>query len=79
MFDLGIPLLITGFSTDTVGACTQLVISGRNFGTEKELIKVMVGKSRREASIIGSDGNHIYAVVAARSDSGRIYVEVGAE
>ena len=39
----------------------------------------MVGKSRREASIIGSDGNHIYAVVAARSDTGRIYVEVGAE
>lgn len=79
VFDPGIPVQITGFSPDTGGAGTQLVISGRNFGTEKELIKVMVGKSRREASIIGSDGNHIYAVVAARSDTGRIYVEVGAE
>ena len=44
VFDPGIPVQITGFSPDTGGAGTQLVISGRNFGTEKELIKVMVGK-----------------------------------
>lgn len=79
VFDPGLPVKVESFSPDTGGAGTQMVIIGENFGTDKNLIKVFVGKKRKEAAVVGADGNHIYAVVAARTDTGKVYVQVGME
>ena len=40
VFDPGIPVQITGFSPDTGGAGTQLVISGRNLEQKRNLLRL---------------------------------------
>lgn len=73
-FDPNAPVTISDFTPDSGGVSTQMVIYGSNFGTDKSLIKVFVND--KEAAVIGSNGNAIYALVPSRAGTGRVRVVV---
>jgi len=54
------PVEITGFEPDSGGLATKLFITGNNFGSDPKKIKVYFNDM--PAPVVGSDGNHIYAI-----------------
>lgn len=77
VFDPALPVVLESFSPDSGGVGTQMIIKGKNFGTDPKLVQVQVGKRGYKASVVGVDGEHIYAVVASQSDTGKVVVTVG--
>lgn len=73
--DLNAPSVFESFSPDSGGIGTQLIIRGKNFGTDPSYLRVTVND--KEAAIVGVDDDAIYAVVPARADTGYVRLYVG--
>lgn len=73
--DLNVPTVFEGFSPDSGGVKTQLIIRGKNFGTDTTYLRVTVNNKR--AAIVGVSDDVIYAIVPARADTGYIRLYVG--
>jgi DNA-binding beta-propeller fold protein YncE len=52
---------VTGFTPDSGGAATQLMIYGSNFGSNKDEIEVAV--NGKQAPVVNSNGSVIYALI----------------
>lgn len=73
--DPNVPVEITSFFPDSGGVGTQLILYGRNFGTDTSFIKVTV--NGKNAKVIGVNNNVAYAVVPTRADTGEVKVKIG--
>jgi|GEM_PF-142020 len=73
--DAAIETTVTSFFPDSGAIATKLILHGNNFGTDTSYIKVTV--NGKNAAVIGSDGNAIYAIVPARADTGFVKVHIG--
>ncbi|MDR2385669.1 MAG: IPT/TIG domain-containing protein [Tannerella sp.] len=59
-YDPSKPVRVDSFEPDSGGMATKVFIQGSNFGTDPTKIKVYFNDLR--APVVGSDGNHIYAI-----------------
>ena len=73
--DLNAPSVFESFSPDSGGIGTQLIIRGKNFGSDPNYVKVTV--NNKEAAIVGMDDEVIYAIVPARADTGYVRLFIG--
>lgn len=73
--NLNEPTVFESFSPDSGGIGTQLIIRGKNFGSDSSYLRVTV--NNKEASIVGVDDEIIYAIVPARADTGYVRLYVG--
>lgn len=70
------PVVLTSFAPTEGGARDKILLNGSNFGTDADKIKVYFNKTR--ASVIGSSGDCIYAIVPRLpGDNPTISVVVG--
>ena len=74
-FDASAPVEVTGFTPESGGAGQRLVIYGKNFGTDVELVTVLVGG--KEAVVISVNGESIYCLVPKQAFGGAIEVRIG--
>jgi hypothetical protein len=75
-YDPSQPVTVTSFYPDEGGMATRIIINGSNFGSDKEKIRVWYNQKR--ASIIGSNGEHLYVVTPRQpGDTCVISVAVG--
>lgn len=63
------------FAPDSGGVGTQLIIKGKNFGTDTSYLRVTV--NGKNAPIVGVKSDVICAIVPARADTGLVKVYVG--
>lgn len=73
-FDTSKPVSIERFTPDSGGVSTQMIIYGKNFGTDPAQIKVFIND--KPAPVIGTTGTIIYALVPSRAGTGRVKVIV---
>lgn len=73
--NLDVESTFESFSPDSGGVGTQLIIRGRNFGTDPSYLKVTV--NNKLAPIVGVVDSIIYAIVPARADTGYVRLFVG--
>ena len=73
--DLSKHSVFESFSPDSGGIGTQLIIRGKNFGSDPSYVKVTV--NNKEAAIVGMDDEVIYAIVPARADTGYVRLFIG--
>ncbi|WP_423130170.1 SMP-30/gluconolactonase/LRE family protein [Gaoshiqia sp. Z1-71] len=71
----GVETSISSYFPDSGGIATKLILNGRNFGTDTAYIKVTV--NGKNAAVIGSDGEAIYAIVPVRADTGLVRAYIG--
>lgn len=76
-FDPSQPVVVSGFTPETGGAGQRLVIYGKNFGTNKDIVKVFIGG--KEAVVISVNGDSLYCLVPKQAFGGDIEVIVGEE
>lgn len=76
-FDPSQPVLVTDFIPKSGGAGQRLVIYGKNFGTDPDIVKVFVGG--KEATVIGVNGESIYCLVPMKAIAGDIEVRIGGD
>ncbi|RNC65951.1 IPT/TIG domain-containing protein [Proteiniphilum sp. X52] len=79
-FNPNLPVEITGFIPDSGRYSEKVVISGSNFGNDKEKVKVYFfeGASVREASVVNVNGSSIYCI-APRLPNGNNHLRVVVE
>lgn len=70
-----VPTTITSYYPDSGGVATKIILHGSNFGTDLSYLKVTVND--KNAAVIGSDGEAIYAIVPVRADTGAVKLFVG--
>jgi sugar lactone lactonase YvrE len=68
---------VTSYFPDSGGIATKIILHGNNFGTDTSYIKVLV--NGHNATVIGSDGKSIYAIVPRQAGSGPVKVRIGKE
>lgn len=73
--DASSPVIVNRFYPTTGGQGTEILITGKNFSTRPEEIKVTVGK--KELKVLSSNMNNIMAIVPAKLGDGLINVQVG--
>lgn len=66
---------LDSFSPETGGVGTQLIIRGKNFGSDPRFVRVTV--NNKEASIVNMKDDIIYAIVPARADTGYVRLYIG--
>lgn len=69
------PTTVTDYYPHEGGVATKLIIHGTNFGTDTAYIKVSV--NGKNARVIASDGDAIYAIVPSRAGTGDVEVQIG--
>ncbi len=74
-YDPSQSVVFNKFIPEEGGVGTQLILFGENFGSDTSLVKVFVNDI--PAPVIGVNDQRIYAVVAARSDTGKVRLEMG--
>lgn len=74
-YDPNQPVEITDFTPDSGGGNTFVVIHGKNFGTDKSLVKLTVGG--KEAVVINVLGDCLYAIVPPKAFKGNFVLTVG--
>jgi DNA-binding beta-propeller fold protein YncE len=74
-FDSSLPVEISDFTPKKGGEKQRLIIYGKNFGNDTEIIQVFIGG--KEAKVIGVAGDAIYCVVPVRAFNGDIEVRIG--
>lgn len=65
-FDAGKPIEITGFQPDSGGIATQMIIDGKNFGSDTTGLRVYFVDSlgtRHRAGLVSSNGEKLYLTV----------------
>ena len=73
--DLSKRSVFESFSPDSGGIGTQLIIRGKNFGSDPEYVTVTV--NNKIAPIVRMDDEMIYAIVPARADTGYVRLYIG--
>ncbi|RXG25900.1 IPT/TIG domain-containing protein [Leeuwenhoekiella marinoflava] len=76
-FDASVPVEVTGFTPESGGAGQRLVIYGKNFGTDVDLVSVLVGG--KKAVVISVNGESIYCLIPKQAFGGDIEVRIGQE
>lgn len=71
-YDPSKPVVVDRILPDSGGVTTQLVVVGKNFGTDTSLVKVYV--NGKIARVIGVNDTRIYAVVPSRAGTGKVEV-----
>lgn len=74
-YNPSLPVEITGFTPDTGGGGTRMVVYGKNFGTDVSLMKLTVGGL--DAKIINVLGDCMYCTVPQKAYSGNLVLTVG--
>jgi hypothetical protein len=74
-YDPAKPVSVQGFSPESGGVSTQMLITGTNFGTDTSQIRVLV--NGKQAPVISSDGTRILALVPSRAGTGEVKVLIG--
>ena len=70
--DPNIETKFTTYYPDSGGVASKLIVYGSNFGTDTSYIKVTVND--KNAKVIASDGEAIYAIVPSRAGTGEVKV-----
>ena len=73
-FDPSKPLVITGFTPESLGAGNDFVIHGDNFGIDKSKVKVTLGG--KNAVVIGVNNTRIYCLMPQGAYDGDVQVSV---
>ena len=73
-FDSSRPIEINEFLPKSGGGNTKIVIKGKNFGTDKELLDLKIGG--KEAVVISVKGNSMFAIVPPKAYSGKIELTI---
>ena len=73
-FDPNQPVVITSFTPDKVGSYDQMIIYGKNFGTDKENVSLTLGG--KKAVVINVMSDKLYAMVPSLALSGEISLTV---
>lgn len=77
-YDPAKPVQLKGFSPDSGGIATKIILTGENFGTDESLIKVYFNK--KQASVISSLGDKLYALVPKLpGDTCIVSVKIGSD
>ena len=76
-FDSSKPVVVSGFTPESGGAGQRLVIYGKNFGTDPNIVSVFVGG--KEAKVISVNGESLYCLVPKQAFGGDIEVRIGEE
>ncbi|MDR1881525.1 MAG: IPT/TIG domain-containing protein [Prevotella sp.] len=76
-FDPSQPVLISDFTPEEGGMGQRLVIYGKNFGNDPDIVRVFIGG--KEANVIGAEGESLYCLVPRKAFKGDIEVHVGDE
>lgn len=76
-FDPSQPVEITDFLPKEGGVGQRLVIYGKNFGNDPNIVDVYIGG--KKAKVIGVDNNGIYVLVPGKAYKGDIEVRIGDE
>ena len=66
------PVVVDRILPDSGGVTTQMVVIGKNFGSDTSLVKVFV--NGKQARVIGVNDTRIYAVVPSRAGTGKVEV-----
>ena len=74
-FDASKPVVVSGFTPESGGAGQRLVIYGKNFGTDPNIVSVFVGG--KEAKVISVNGESLYCLVPKQAFGGDIEVRIG--
>ncbi|MFI2741787.1 IPT/TIG domain-containing protein [Zhouia sp. PK063] len=74
-FDPSKPVEVSGFTPSSGGAGQRLVIYGKNFGTDPDIVQVFIGG--KEAIVISVNGESLYCLVPQQAFGGDIEVRVG--
>lgn len=74
-YDPSLPVEITGFTPETGGGGTRMVVYGKNFGTDTSLMKLTIGGL--EAKIINVLGDCMYCTVPQKAYKGNMVLTVG--
>ncbi|MDR1221856.1 MAG: IPT/TIG domain-containing protein [Tannerella sp.] len=59
-YDASKPVTINSFYPDSGGFATRIIIEGSNFGNKPEEVRVWFND--KQASVIGTNGDHLYAI-----------------
>lgn len=73
-FDPSKEVAITRFTPESGGAFQQLLIYGKNFGSDISMVTVTIGG--QEATIVSATGQNIYCYVPVKAFSGTIEVTI---
>ncbi|UCS91814.1 IPT/TIG domain-containing protein [Echinicola marina] len=76
-FDPSQPVVVSNFTPSSGGAGQRLVIYGKNFGNDKDIVSVFIGG--KEATVINVKGDALYCLVPRQAFGGEIEVRVGGE
>ncbi|UOB16038.1 IPT/TIG domain-containing protein [Abyssalbus ytuae] len=74
-FDPSKPVMVSGFTPESGGTGQRLVIYGENFGTDPNIVTVLIGG--KEATVISVNGESLYCLVPGKAFAGDIEVRVG--
>lgn len=74
-YNPNLPVEITGFTPETGGGGTRMVVYGKNFGTDASLMKLTVGGL--DATIINVLGDCMYCTVPQKAYKGNLVLTVG--
>jgi hypothetical protein len=76
-YDPNAPVVVTGFTPDSGRLREKVVITGSNFGNDKEQVQVYFndGFSDKKATVLNVDGSSIYCLAPRQSD-GRSTIKV---
>ncbi|KAA6301157.1 MAG: hypothetical protein EZS26_002678 [Candidatus Ordinivivax streblomastigis] len=75
-YDSSKPVVLGSFEPDSGGMATKLFITGSNFGNDPTAVKVYYND--KQASVVGTDGNHLYVITPRQpGESCTISVVVG--
>jgi DNA-binding beta-propeller fold protein YncE len=74
-FDASQPVVISDFTPKEGSVGQRLIIYGRNFGNDVNIVHVFIGG--KEAKVIGVAGDAIYCVVPEKAFAGNIEVRIG--
>jgi len=67
-FDPSLPATVTSFMPDSGYIRSDFVITGSNFGTDADAIKVLFSDYNREATVIGVNNTSIYCIAPSQPD-----------
>jgi hypothetical protein len=74
-FDPSQPVVISDFIPKQGSVGQRLIIYGKNFGNDTEIVSVFIGG--KEAKVIGVSGDAIYCIVPEKAFVGNIEVRIG--
>lgn len=73
-FDPTKPVVITGFTPESGGYQDQIIVTGQNFGSDKEIVNLKIGG--KDAVLVNVKSDKLYAFVPSGAFSGEVELEI---